>query len=128
MKKLISRIWLLALLAAFAVAPSRAQGTDAYDDSYGYGWGDGIDQQQWWNPADWYDSTYSSSDYDYDWNDYNWYGDYDYDYDYGANNNWNTSYPPYGDHEYGDTDYGYEYDYGNDEWYDSYDYDYDYDY
>lgn len=124
MKYLKLKVLALITAATFFSSALHAQYYDPVD-TYDYGWGDGYDQQQWWNPADWFDDTPDSFNWDYDnsWDDYDWYGEaygpdrYDYDWNY-------SGYPyHYWDHDYTDNDYGYDYDYGHDGWYDDYDYD-----
>lgn len=113
MKRMISRIGTLALVAAFSLGlTTTALGQTEYEDQY--------DQQQWWNPGDWFDDTPMTNtwDYDYDWNDSDWFG---YGEDEGLG---------YGSDLY-DEDYGFgeselydDYNYGGAEWHDDFDYDY----
>jgi hypothetical protein len=66
---------------------------------------EGLHEEEWYDPGDWFDYDTPGVDYDYDWWNYPYYG---YDYD--------TYYDPY--------DYDYDYD---DDFYEPYTYDYDYD-
>ena len=125
MKRIFLNVLLLVTAISFTASVSRAQWDYTYDD-YDYGWGDGYDQYQWWNPADWYEDNEPDrfdSDYNNTWNDYDWYED-DYDWaDPGYSYDYGSDYYNSGDYDYSnDRDYGYDYDYGNDAWYDSYDY------
>lgn len=155
----------LVLTAAMLlwVAPATAQYYyDDYDydntwDDYEYEPGEGVHEEEWYDPGDWFDGDYGGMDYEYDdWDngygygyDDNYYYDgyygndgyYDgyYGNDYGYNNDWygndfGYDYDPYYYDDSADYGYGYNnYDYGygnNDDWYegDWWDYDTDYDY
>jgi len=88
----------LLLASAELTTPVRAQ--------------DGYDQQQWWNPGDWFDSNPQYNLFsDRYWNnhrgegdtwdsnpsnDYGYYDTWDYDSDYGYNNDWDDG-SDYGD-------------------------------
>lgn len=66
---------------------------------------EGLHEEEWYDPGDWFDYETGAIDYDYDWWDYG-YGYNYYPYDYG--------YYPYGyDYDYYDWDYDYDWD-----WYD----------
>jgi len=104
MKNILWKIRTFALVAAFSFGmATMALAQDWGDYSY--------DEQQWWNPADWYDSTTDAWDYNYSWNDYDW-NDYGEGIGYGGD----------------EDDYGYGYgssaddDFGYDAWYEDFDY------
>lgn len=66
---------------------------DTYDYDYGgdYSIGDDIDQQQWWNPADWFDERPAYNLFSDDYYDGYGYGDVGYDTDW-TDNDWGYDY------------------------------------
>ena len=102
-------VLLLALIFFFFCSSAFAQD---YSD-YEYEPGEGLHQEEWYDPSDWFD-TGEGIDYETDWDNY-YYGYDEYD-------DWNNDYsysPYYGyapDDPYGLYDQ-YEYDYYTDQWY-----------
>jgi hypothetical protein len=71
-------------------------------------WGEyAYDEQQWWNPGDWFDDRTNTWDYHYDWTD----------------NDWSEDIGNVGGADDPD-DYGSGYGADQDDWYDDFDYDF----
>jgi len=126
--------------AGLAVSPAMAQNNNDQwaweDDEYGveydegehYEWeaGEGIHEEEWYDPTDWFDDDDGGNRVDYEYDYSNYYGDDDWDYDYGYDY----------DYDYDDQvgyDWGYddEYEFENQAYWDDdigYDYDYEDDY
>lgn len=87
-----------------------------YDDGSEPSMGEyAYDEQQWWNPADWFDDT-GAWDYNNDWHGYEWYED-EYDNGVGGNNGYESG-ADYGTLDYDDDDTWDDFD-----WFGDFDYD-----
>lgn len=128
-----------ALFIALAFCISFPMQAAAQQNQYEYEADEGIHQEEWYDPGDWFD-TDDAVDYETDWYDYtyNYPYDYDYDYDYydygrgyygddefteygeGDFNDYgyNEAYEENYDTFYEDDEFGWNYDYYSDDWYD----------
>lgn len=105
----------IAAVAAFLAGPPAATAQD-YDQEYEYEAGQGVHQEEWYDPSDWFGVEDRGIDYENDWYDYtyNYPATYQYDYDYSARGYYGEE----GADLYGDEMYGDRYDYYSDTWYD----------
>ncbi len=97
-------------LAAWLAVPGAAFAQD-YGTAYEYEPGEGVHEEEWYDPSDWFDND-EAIDYENDWYDYtyNYPETYTYDYDY--------VYPGEDINPYSDLDYGWHYDYYSERWFD----------
>jgi hypothetical protein len=125
------RIITLLSIAGLAIAPLAAQAQEDYE----YEPDEGVHEEEWYDPSDWFDDwgyDEGTVDYETDYWDWGWYDEpYEAYYYEGGPYGYNDYYDEY---DYGwhyeslenDWEYGWHYDTFGD--YDTYDYDYEYDY
>ncbi len=107
-RNLARKIFSFVIAAFFIAALTQAMPAKAVDWSeWEYEAGEGLHQEEWYDPTDWFDTAGEGISYETDW----------YDYSYGYNE-------PYGSYGYYDYDYYEPYSYYG--YYEPYDYDYSY--
>ncbi|RJR51310.1 MAG: hypothetical protein C4576_03885 [Desulfobacteraceae bacterium] len=106
---------ILSVLITLAFLLSPANGLAVDWSEYEYEPDQGLHQEEWYDPGDWFD-TGPGVDYERDWYDYTYNYPYGYDnYRYGYDDD---VYGYYGKDDLYDYDYDHDYDYYSDDWYD----------
>ena len=134
MKKLLVNMFALIAAMSLGATAATAQYADDYDYDYmddsAYDYDDqymgdyAYDEQQWWNPGDWFDDTVANWDYDNEWFDYDWYEDR-YDYGVGGYEGYESE-GEFGTSEFEDDYDTYDQTWDDYDWYDDFDYDLDF--